>query len=136
MDHEVLVPQSKLNNSLSKKVIPPHHKWRLNGVRTFKEEMEKLMVLASIEDAYIESLITDIRNRPTYKNFSEDKDYLMWLSSIVNQIHEIKPDYVFTPTKCTAFLSKLHNEHMSFNIETEFQNKKLQFMTLMVIRIM
>ena len=29
--------------------------------------------------------------------------------------------------KCTALLSKLHNEHMSFNVETEFQNKKLQF---------
>ena len=85
------------------------------------------MVLASTEDAYIESLITDIRNRPSCKSFDEDKDYLMWLSSVVNKIQEIKPDYVFSPTKWTAFLSKLHNEHMSFNIETEFQQKKLQF---------
>ena len=85
------------------------------------------MVLASTEDAYIESLITDIRNRPNCKDFSEDKEYLMWLASIVNQIHEIKPNYAFTQTKYTAFLSKLHNEHMSFNVETEFQNKKLQF---------
>ena len=72
-----------------RRCIPPHHKWRLNGVRTFREAMEKLMVLASTEDAYIESLITDIRNRPTYTNFDEDKEYLMWLSSIVNQIQDI-----------------------------------------------
>ena len=44
--------------------VPPQHKWRLNGVRTFKEAMEQLMVLASTEDTYIESLITDIRNKP------------------------------------------------------------------------
>ena len=89
--------------------------------------MEQLVVLASTEDAYIESLMTDIRNWPTCKNFAEDKEFFMWLSSIVNQIQEIKPDYVFSPTKCTAFLSKLHNEHMCFNIEQEFQLKKVMF---------
>ena len=89
--------------------------------------MDKLMVLASTEDSYIESLVTDIRNKPPCKDFSEDREYLMWLASMVNQIYEIEPIYAFTPTKCTAFLSKLHNEHMSFNIETEFQNKKIQF---------
>ena len=100
-----------------RRCIPPHHRWRLNRVRTFKEAMEQLVVLASTEDAYIESLITDIRNKPTCRNFNEDKEFLMWLSNIVNQIQEIKPDYVFSPSKCTAFLSKLHNETMCFNIE-------------------
>ena len=89
--------------------------------------MEKLIVLASTEDAYIESLITDIRDKPNCTNFDEDKEYLMWLSSVVNQIQETKPDYLFSPTKCMAFLSKLHNEHMCFNIETEFQHKKWIF---------
>ena len=73
-----------------RRCIPPYHKWRLNGERTFREAMEKLIVLASTEDAYIESLITDIRNKPNCTNFDEDKEYLMWLSSVVNQIQEMK----------------------------------------------
>ena len=61
--------------------------------------MEQLVVLASTEDAYIESLITDIRNKPACRNFTEDKEFLMWLSNVVNQTQDIKPDYVFSPTK-------------------------------------
>ena len=55
--------------------------------------MDALLVLTSSEDLYIEKILADIYARPHCNDFIEDKAFLLYLSTMVNQLVEIQPNY-------------------------------------------
>ena len=89
--------------------------------------MEALLILTSLEEVYVEKILSDIYTRPHSSYFVEDKEFLMYLSKMVNQLVEIQPNYHFSPSTCTAFSSKLHCDAMTLAIDNELEMKKRVF---------
>ena len=83
-----------------------------------------LLVLTSSEDVYIENIIADIHERPKCRDYSEDKEFLTFLSMKIAELIEIQPDYHMSPGQCCAFVSKLHNDTMIIDITKEFEYLK------------
>ena len=88
-----------------KTLVPPEHLWRLKYCYTMEDVKEALLVLASSEDVYIENIIADIHSRPKCLDYSEDKQFLTFLSMKIAELIEIFPDYHMSPGQCCAFIS-------------------------------
>ena len=61
-------------------LVPESYQWKLNKATNFQDCIHCLMVLVSSEDVYVQKIQAEIRVYPKCRNFTEDKEYLNFLS--------------------------------------------------------
>ena len=83
------------------------------------------MVLVSSEDVYVQKIQAEIRAYPKCRNFTEDKEYLNFLSMKVTQLLDIQTNFTVTAAHCTSYFSKIHCPTQSMALNTQLEHRKM-----------